>query len=927
MINYTRVVKFIPNIPNQVPSIFFITDTDESKRYICKFSIDGSEIPKNPILIPGLSPLSPYGSFAISLLVPHDYPTNDAHEPSFHFDGIHFYCPSPFDEKYISKPGLVRYIMNTWMETLVFTPSIVQNNKIQIKLNDITFPVIFTSYPVITISPHSYEFFESPDENEFTILTFDIISDDILNQDQTINWKVSKTDLENNIINNFIDVSSFGDEYPSGSVIILKKTKKIQIQISVKGNTLDIDRNFYVILSTDDTNIVVDPFYGSANVKIKKFIHSRLTLKYKSNLTLFDYLAPLNVIEGNRTGELTYIYFTVSIDKPLIRTSEQITWQVLPTGLHPVNNEDFFNNELPTGIINIYQNKLNNYNFVVQINQDFDVEFDETFRVIISEYSPGLSLGIYNYVDVIIKNDDYSYLSIPNEMVVNEGDILYIPILISRPFVLNSSVEWYIDAKMSNGTNVIIDYPPANVVVIKSGIIKFDPLASFDPLYNDYYIELKINNDIIYNDCRFYVNLKNPTGNMKLGNNITTLVTIINLPNAKVSINDLTGGGIYDGFVGQITPYPFSINLNRNVDFQQKVYWQVIFLGSGQIYAQVKDFTSSSVTSGYILTQPNILTYQINNLKVIGPNKPTKDRTFKVELYNPSNHLDLDDNYYFTGLLMNDHLIVPAVSIIRTSSYSITPPNAAEDGSVTYITWSFKITTDLSVVDDEWVDWEVSGVDTNGTYPVNINDFYQETNFPKGRVNFYNNVPTENIVNLYIASNNTVQPTRTFQITLTSCSDGISINTNSEQIKGEIIAVHFNPTIIANFTVTPIDVQYIREPISESVILPFTIIISDDVVYPESVFWTVESVGAVGVDSVIPSYFTYSDIPGNENKLPQGSVEFKFGTKSIDVKDLKVKSGIHLQRNASLQISLSVDPVGMIKSGQNKLIAAIIQPS
>ena len=932
MINYTRVVKFKPNQSNQVPNIFFITDTDESKKYQCSFAIDGSIPPIIPKLVDGLPPLPPpitisnYGSFEILPTAPHDYPTNDSHEPSFFFDGINFYCPSPYDEKYINNPGLVRYIMNTWMETLVFNPNIIQNNIIKIKLNDIIFPVIITSHPVITISPFNYECYESPDSHEITTLTFNINSDDVVSQDQTIHWRVSPTDLENNSINNFTLAKTFGDTYPEGNAIIKNNTNTIQIQIQITGNTLDIDRNFYIVLTTNDTNIVVDPKYGTATVKIKKFIHSNTTLKYKSNMHLFDYLAPINTIEGSRTGEVTDLYFSISIDKPLIRLSESLTWEVLPTGNHPVNSTDFFNNELPSGTIDLIQTKTDGYNFVIQINQDTDVEFDETFRVAITNYSPGLLLGKYNYADVIIKNDDYSYLSLPNEITVNEGDTLYIPIMVNKPFVLNSKVDWYVSNTKADGTNKIIDFPPANVITTTSGTIHFDPLVSFDPIYNDYFIEIKITNDIIYGDSNFYVNLKNPTGNMKLGNNISTLITINDIPNAIASIEDLNPSGIFDGFVGQITPYPFVINLNRNVDVQQKIYWKVNILGTANTYAQIKDFTNSSLLSGYIYTTNNILSYQINDLKIAGPNKPTKDRTFDVILYGPSNHLNLDPiNYKFTGFLKNDHLTIPLVSIYRTSQYSITPPEPDINNAATYINWPFEITTDLPVSDDEWVDWQLTPVSTNNNYPVNISDFYQEIAYPQGRINFHHNVPTDNIItDINISSNNTVLPTRTFQITLMSCSGGISINTNSNYIMGEIVATHFNTNIITNFTVAPTDIQYISEPPIGNVILPFTITITEDVTFPENVFWTVESVGAAGVDSVIPTYFTYSDL--HANLLPKGSVQFKYGTKSIDVTDLKIKAGIHLQRNASLQITLSVDPNGKIKLGTNSLIAAIIQP-
>ncbi|MBD8526466.1 Calx-beta domain-containing protein [Pseudomarimonas arenosa] len=319
-----------------------------------------------------------------------------------------------------------------------------------------------------------------------------------------------------------------------------------------------------------------------------------------------------------------------------LRGSTSVQWEVQGQGSHPVDAADFAAAALPFGSAFFAQDEAET-TVTVQVAGDSNAEFDETFRLQLTQISGGLP-GTRTSASGIVLNDDSSFGSV--------ATLALTPVVINQPegstFYGTHRFRVTRTQDTSGFCSFTLTIQGASSDPIEQGDLFSGNLGvalpyQLAPGETTADLEVRIQADSEFEgDEQFAVSLGAPSGCVINQNAREVFSTVFN-DDSLFSISAVDADRA-EGNAGA-NPYRFRVDRSGTTQQAATISWSAV--GSGAQPASADDFVGATLPSGQVSFPPGVLSVELT-VQVAGDTAAEGDEDFRVQLGNPRNGGSID---------------------------------------------------------------------------------------------------------------------------------------------------------------------------------------------------------------------------------------------------------------------------------------------
>lgn len=562
-----------------------------------------------------------------------------------------------------------------------------------------------------------------PEGNSGTIsYEIPIVLDQASVTSQTVAWAVT------GFGDHPADAADFNGALPSGIVTFAAGETSRTVTVTVSGDTtVEFDEGAVLALSNPSAGLAL----GTA---------SAFGIILNDDTSIVS-IAAVSASKPEGDDGSTLYTFAITLDRPGV-VPQTINWTVAGAGTHGADGTDF-GGFLPSGSVSFAAGETSHI-LSIAVTGDTTVEFDEGFKVALSNPSSGLALGVSTATGAI-QNDDSTTIAIaPLAAALAEGDggttTFDFKISLSQPASGGETVTWSLSGTGTHPADAA-DFggvPPGGTVTFAAG--QASAIVSVQ-VSGDMTVEF---------DEGFAVELSNPSLGLTLGT-ATAVATILNDDTPVVSIA-ASGAIEAEGNAGA-TAFTFIVSLDQAATTDQTVGWSVA--GSGGHAADAADFGGS--LPGGIVTFAAGETSRTVTVLVSGDTVVELDEGFVATLSNASAGLALG-TASANGTILNDDKSVVSIAAAAASK--------AEGHSGT-TAFTFTVSLDQAATTGQSVGWKVAG---SGEHAADAADF--GGSLPAGSVSFAAG-ETSKTITILAAGDTAVELDEGFKVVLSDASSAL----------------------------------------------------------------------------------------------------------------------------------------------------------
>ncbi|MFK7802368.1 MAG: beta strand repeat-containing protein [Anaerolineae bacterium] len=525
------------------------------------------------------------------------------------------------------------------------------------------------------------------------------------------------------------DAADFGGALASGTITVTAGNAQEDLVINVSGDSeYEPDEDFTVTLSNPTSESILGTAAATGSIVNDD---SQIHIKAIS----------ADKLEGD-TGTTPFA-FVITRTTDALATAVTVTYTVSGD----VDGTDFVTPL--TGSHTLASNDASD-SFILDVQTDTDVEFNESFSVTLSNPTAGGEIGTA-VANGVIQNDDGNIHIYPLDAVKAEGDSgntqFTFDVVRSGTFTTTETVEYSVSGSGADAADAA-DFGG----LFATNTLTFTP-GSADITQT---VTIDVSGDTTFEaDEGFSVDLSNATGPLVIG---------IATANGTIQ-NDDTGLAITaddavkaEGDSGT-TDFTFNVIRSGNVSGANDVDYAVA-VGSGTHFATGSDF-GGPLPSGTI-SFASTETSKTITISVAADTTVEADEPFTVTLSAPTNNANIltgDAN----GTIENDD-----------GTVSISPDGLSQaEGNSDTVTYTYSVELSAAALMTVTVDYDVSGT---GADPANTTDF--GGTFPSGSVSFGIGEATKQL-EVAVSGDDTTEADETFAVTLSNMTGGYALATDT----------------------------------------------------------------------------------------------------------------------------------------------------
>jgi hypothetical protein len=545
---------------------------------------------------------------------------------------------------------------------------------------------------------------------------------------QTVDWAVTGSG------SHAAAALDFGGALPSGTVTFAAGETSQTVTVLVSGDaTVELDEGFTVTLSNASAGLALGSTTASGTILNDD----------KSTVSI----AALSATKPEGNSGTTFYTFAITLDQAGV-AGQSVNWSVTGAGAHAADGADF-GGALPAGSVSFAAGEISKV-ISIAVAGDPAVEFDEGFKVTLSDPSSALILGL-STASGTIQNDDRPVASITAAAAIKaEGNAgatdFTFTVSLDQAATASLSIDWAVagfGVHAADAADFGGSLPSGRVDFAAGEISKtVTVLASGD-------------SDVEFDEA-FGVTLSNASTDAAIGTASAT-GTILNDDKSVVSIAAAAAIKA-EGHAGT-TAFTFTVSLDQAATTGQSVDWAVT--GSGGHAADAGDF-GGSLPAGSVSFAAGETTRTVTILAA-GDSAVEFDEGFKVALSNTSSGLVLGAASA-GGTILNDDAAVSVAALAASK--------AEGDSGITAFAFEVTLTGDSSVPHS--VSYAVSG---SAGHPADAADFAGGV-FPGGTITFGVGETSKTIV-VNVAGDAAFEADETFALGLSAPSAGLTIATGS----------------------------------------------------------------------------------------------------------------------------------------------------
>ncbi|OEJ67243.1 Calx-beta domain-containing protein [Magnetovibrio blakemorei] len=453
--------------------------------------------------------------------------------------------------------------------------------------------------------------------------------------------------------------------------------------------------------------------------------------------------------------------FTFRIDRTgSLDGAASVNWNAAGIGDHPLAAAEF----VTTSGTVTFADGQSSAVVTVPVRGDAVGEFDETFRVTLSDASFGSTI-IGATADGAVRNDDPA-LSIAADQASKaegSGDTTFsFTVTRTGSTAGVSSVAWAVQGSGTNAADVLDfgGYLPSGTVTFATG----ETTKTINVTV--------VGDSVGEKDETFSVVLSSAVGADII---LDRAQTTINNDDTALSIA-ATSADKAEGDSGT-TPFTFTVTRSGQTSGASSVDWAVT--GSGDFWADGADFAGGALPTGSLNFADGESTKTIT-LNVAGDSTAGQDEGFTVTLSNAVS--GTVTNATASGTIRNDDSEI-AINTLASSA-------AEGNGGATALT--FQVTRTGDTTRTASVDWRVVGA---GEAQADGTDFVGGV-LPTGSVTFAAGESTKTVT-VQVAGETTAENTENFDVELINPGANVSVNPVSGSARGTIVADDIGLSIVA----------------------------------------------------------------------------------------------------------------------------------
>jgi hypothetical protein len=479
---------------------------------------------------------------------------------------------------------------------------------------------------------------------------------------QTVAWAVTGAGAHP------ADAADFGGVLPAGIVTFAAGETSKTVTVAVSGDLApEFDEGFSLALSNPSAGLVLGTASASGTILNDDHRQSSLTI------------APLAAVRAEGSSGLTPFTFVLNLDAASTQPAT-IDWAVSGSGAHAANAADF-GGILPTGTVTFAPGETSKV-LIVSVSGDMAVEFDEDFKVTLSNPSADLDLVIATATGTIL-NDDTSKVSIAAQSASKpEGTggttAFSFVVSLDQAALTSQTVAWSVTGSGAHAADAA-DFGGA----LPFGTVTFAVGETTKT------VTLLVSADALpeFNET-FDVSLANASAGLTLGT-ATASGTIQN-DDLSVSIAALAATKA-EGNAGS-TPFTFLVTLTGDTSVAHSVDYAVSFSGGDP--AVSSDFVGNAFGAGTISFAPGETSKTIV-VNVAGDVVKEANETFIVTLSNPSAGLAIG-SASATGTILNDDSLPSLPPAAHDDAYIDFPGQSLHIGAASGVLFNDDSTVPLT---------------------------------------------------------------------------------------------------------------------------------------------------------------------------------------------------------------------------------------
>jgi hypothetical protein len=565
-------------------------------------------------------------------------------------------------------------------------------------------------------------FAERPEGDSGTV-SYDIpiVLDQAAVTTQTVSWAVT------GFGNHPADAADFNGALPSGVVTFAAGETSKTVTVTLSGDTtVEFDEGAVLVLSNPSAGLQL----GTAEA-IGTILNDD-----KSTVSI----AALSASKPEGNSGATSFTFAITLDQAGV-AGQSVNWSVAGSGAHAADGADF-GGALPTGSVSFAAGETSKI-ISIAVTGDTTVEFDEGFKVTLSDPSSGLTLGVATATGTI-QNDDATTISIvPVSAVLAEGDSgttsFDFKITLSQAASGGETVAWSLSGTGAHPADAA-DFaaPPAGIVTFAAG-------------QTSAIVSVQVSGDTTVEfDESFAVELSSPSPGLTLGTS-SAVATILNDDRPVASI--AAAAAIKAEGNAGTTAFTFTVSLDQAATTGLSVDWAVA--GIGNHPTDAADF-GGSLPSGRVDFAAGEISKTVTVL-VSGDSAVEFDEGFKVTLSNPSTGLGVGAASA-NGTILNDDQSVVSIAAVAAIK---------AEGHTGTTAFTFSVSLDQAATTGQSVDWTVAG---SGAHAADAADF--GGSLPTGSVSFAAGETTRTVT-ILVAGDSAVESDEGFKVALSNASSGL----------------------------------------------------------------------------------------------------------------------------------------------------------
>lgn len=563
-----------------------------------------------------------------------------------------------------------------------------------------------------------------------TAFTFTVLRSGDTSGSASVSWRLTSTQAGVADFTSADELANNGG-LPSGSLTFADGESSKTITVLVNGDTqVENNENFQIVLG------------NPVGAQIQTGTASSTIVNDDASISI----AATDASKAEGNSGTTVFTFTITRSGSL-EQAKTVDWNVVGSGLNPVDGNDFQFGVLPSGSLLLPAGQ-STVTLTVNVRGDLLAEANEGFTVQLSNPSSGLVIGQGSADGLIIADDVVIDVSAPAAQAEGgNGEITWFDFVVTRSGDLSGSqtLNWSVAGIGANPASVDDFLQTSGSVSFSAGQ---DQLTIRVPVRGDYSGE---------GDEEFRLSLSSPDG--LVFTNTSADATILN-DDVSVQI-EATDAQHVEGHDGVQTVYTFTVSRSGNLDLVTTLDWSL------QGVANAEDFFGGVLPSGSLSFIAGETSKTIS-ITVVGDRQVEPDESFQVVLSNASDGSDIKVGTA-SGTIVSDDVSWD-LSVVST-------PVEGDSGATGY---QFLITRSGSALATSLA-WSVAG---SGLNPAMADDFIGGL-LPAGELSFAQGQMSQ-IVTVWIAGDNVLEPDEGFTLSLQAPNDALHHSFVNQQVDATI---------------------------------------------------------------------------------------------------------------------------------------------